>query len=305
MSNYSDSSFDETNQNNAWYKALQLIPHSSLVLDVGCSSGHFGNELVERKGCTVDGIELDPDDAKLARKILRKVWVLNVETDSLTDIGIDKYDIIYFGDVIEHLVHPIESLARIKPLLKKNGQVIFSIPNMAHVSVRLALIGGDFDYTETGLLDKTHLHFYNQKEVVRIFSAAGYKIKELDFVKKDYPKKLLQKMANVRGLTPQEGFYKAMQQTDASAFQFIGAADIAQQPTEKISMAQFGPIDMFEVFYNDTVSNYEIQVKNLQTQLDLTKKQLGYRSRHPYRVALGQARRSVGKLLKRPPQSSS
>ena len=59
---------------------------------------------------------------------------------------------------------------------------------MAHISVRLALLQGDFEYTQTGLLDKTHIHFYDQREVERVFNEAGYEITNLEFVKRTTPK---------------------------------------------------------------------------------------------------------------------
>src|SRR6185437_1634404 len=190
MSNYTNSFFSEENHNTSWYKVFHLIKDKSSVLDVGCSSGNFGHELIKRKGCVVDGIELDTGDAKIAAKKLRNVWVLNIEFDDISKIKKRAYDYVYFGDVIEHLVQPIETLKRVKSLLKPDGAVLFSIPNMGHIAVRLDLLEGNFPITETGLLDKTHLHFYTQEEVERVFGEAGYAIKNLDFVKKDYPKAL-------------------------------------------------------------------------------------------------------------------
>ena len=143
MSNYSQSSFDAAATNSSWYKASHLIPAKSSVLDIGCSSGNFGAELIKRRDCIVDGIEVEPGDAKVAQKNLRKVYLLDIEKADLSPVK-EKYDVIYFGDVIEHLVKPIETLSRVKPLLNDKGVIIFSIPNMAHISVRLALLRGDF-----------------------------------------------------------------------------------------------------------------------------------------------------------------
>ena len=73
------------------------------------------------------------------------------------------------------------------------GKLLFSIPNMGHISVRLYLLRGELDYGETGLLDKTHLHFYTLEEVQRVFAEAQLEIDHLDFVDKDYPKSLIKK----------------------------------------------------------------------------------------------------------------
>lgn len=290
MSNYSESYFDESNQNASWYKVFNLIPEKSKVLDIGCSSGNFGAVLIERKKCEVYGIEPDKQDAEEAARKLKKVWQLNVETDDLETVGIGKYDAIYFGDVIEHLVHPIDTLLRVKPLLKKGGAILFSIPNMGHIGVRLALLEGNFDYTETGLTDKTHLHFYTQKEVHRVFEEAGYKIDVLDFVSKDYPKALLKKHLEKLGLHPKDKFYKMMSATDASAFQFVGKAQPSKVRNHKLQ--NFGPIDMFESFFEDTKQNYENRIKELETKLE-------YAKAHPYRSAASHIKQKTSKANRR------
>ncbi len=289
MSNYADSHFDEKSQNTSWHKVFSFIQPQSKVLDVGCSSGNFGKVLISKKQCTVDGIELDKKDAKEAAKKLHTVRVLDIEKDSLSGLGKNEYDCIYFGDVIEHLVDPVETLKRIKTLLKNSGAVVFSIPNMGHLSVRLDLLGGKLEATETGLLDKTHLHFYTQDEVLRVFEEAGYRIDKLDFVKKDYPKQLLEKHLAKLGLKANEKFYQLMQQTDAAAFQFVGMA--VPSTIKKHKLPKFGPVDMFEKFYEDTKKNYEIEIKRLKNEIKILK----YKTAHPYRNI---ASRIKGKIRK-------
>lgn len=70
-----------------------------------------------------------------------------------------KFKYILFGDVLEHLRNPIEVLKYCKTLLSKDGKIIASIPNLMHISVVDDLLRGNFTYTETGLLDKTHINF--------------------------------------------------------------------------------------------------------------------------------------------------
>lgn len=225
MSNYSASKLENDNPNSSWYKTRNLIPDESLVLDVGCSSGNFGEELIKTKNCTVDGIEVDASDAALAQKKLRKVSVLNIETDS-GQIN-STYDVIFFGDVIEHLVHPVETLHSIQKLLKPKGSIVFSIPNMSHMLVRLAVMRGKFGYGETGLLDNTHLHYYTIAEVKRIFADAGYDIEQLDFVRRDVPLDVINEQLASIGLEANKKFEKIAQDIDAAAYQIIGRAVVA------------------------------------------------------------------------------
>jgi 2-polyprenyl-3-methyl-5-hydroxy-6-metoxy-1,4-benzoquinol methylase len=291
MSNYSESVFDESNHNTSWYKVFNLVREKTKVLDVGCSSGNFGKALIDKKQCHVDGIEIDKLDAKEASGKLDRVWILNVERDDLKQLPRNYYDYVYFGDVIEHLADPINTLKRIKPLLAKTGRVVFSIPNMGHVGVRLALLKGQFEYTETGLTDKTHLHFYTQDEVYRVFEEAGYSIENLDFVQKDYPKELLAKELKLLGLKADAGFYKKMSQPSASAFQFVGTAKPSKAVKHKLK--RFGPLDLFEKFYTDTKKNYELRIQALEKELARTKQELNHKVAHPYRSVAAHLKRKL------------
>lgn len=293
MSNYSDSHFDESNRNSSWYKVFELIPEKSKVLDIGCSSGNFGKVLIDKKECIVDGVEPDAKDAKEASSKLNKVWVLNVETDDLSKLPEGHYDFIYFGDVIEHLVNPIATLERVKPLLNKAGVVAFSIPNMGHIGVRIAILKGKFEYTETGLTDKTHYHFYTDDEVARVFAEAGYAISSVDYIYKDYPKELIQENLKQIGLTGNSDFFKLMSESGASAFQFVGTA----KPSKKVKykLKKFGPIDLFETFHEDTKKNYEEQVKKITQELDETKRLLKHKTNHPYKSVVGHIGRKIKK----------
>jgi hypothetical protein len=50
-------------------------------------------------------------------------------------------------------------------LLAPNSQIIIFIPNVAHLSIRLQLLMGSFTYTDRGIHDRTHLHFYTKKSL--------------------------------------------------------------------------------------------------------------------------------------------
>lgn len=227
MSNYSDSHF-ANDPNTPWYKVLSMIEAKSKVLDVGCSSGNFGKVLINKKQCIVDGIELDKNDAQKASNILRKVYTNNLEIEGNGFLEGKKYDVIYFGDVIEHLVNPVQTLNVLKRNLAKNGSIIYSIPNMAHMSVRLMLMRGEFEYGETGLLDKTHLHFYDKSEVERVIRDAGYQSIVFDYIKRDIPRDVLKAELDKIGLTASRTFLDNSKRVEASAYQFVGKI----QPTD-------------------------------------------------------------------------
>jgi hypothetical protein len=88
--------------------------------------------------------------------------------------GGDQFDAVVLADVLEHFRDPGRVLQRLRPLLAVGGAVVASIPNVAHGSVRLALLGGEFRYRDAGLLDRTHLRFLTRETIQDLFEAAGY-----------------------------------------------------------------------------------------------------------------------------------
>ena len=160
---------------SVYSRVISLIPAGSRVLDVGCDTGNLG-QAIKARGSSVDGIEMDPDAAAHAARKLGRVACGSVEDEKVIGSFDGPYDYIVFADVLEHLAYPERTLNGIKPLLKKGGRVIASLPNVANFRVRLGLLMGRFEYTETGILDRTHLRFFTRQTGQRLFIESGYKI---------------------------------------------------------------------------------------------------------------------------------
>jgi len=271
MSNYSDSSFSKDDPNTPWYKIFKLIEPESKVLDVGCSSGNFGEVLIKEKKCIVHGIEIDEGDFKKAKQKLTKVFDYNVETDELDGLDND-YDFIFFGDVIEHLVWPAGTLARIRSYLKDDGKLLFSVPNMTNILVRLMLLQGKFEYGRTGLLDQTHLHYYDYDFLQNVLNQAGFEIEILDPIKKDLPDKVITAELAKVGLKSTKKFEDYTRSTQASIYQFVGQAKKAN-PARSRPLEISSPIDVFQEYMDATEAHYEAEMEHLKANLQNLEKQ--------------------------------
>jgi O-antigen biosynthesis protein len=154
---------------------VELVPEEASVLEVGCATGYMSDVLVRRKGCRVAGIELDPTAAAEASAYCERVIVGDVETLDLKDhLEGERFNAVLFADVLEHLREPAAVLRRVQPFLAEGGAVVASIPNIAHISVRLALLSGEFRYRNLGLLDETHLRFFTRASIVDLFESTGF-----------------------------------------------------------------------------------------------------------------------------------
>ncbi len=158
---------------------VDLVGEDVSVLDVGCASGYLGTGLMAR-GCEVSGVEIDPEDAEKAREVLREVKVANLNDTTLDELFEPaSFDRVVFGDVLEHLLDPARALRSAVSLLKPGGAVVLSVPNVAHGSVRLALLQGRWDYTDTGLLDRTHVSFFTYESLMATLHAEGLVVTDL------------------------------------------------------------------------------------------------------------------------------
>jgi 2-polyprenyl-3-methyl-5-hydroxy-6-metoxy-1,4-benzoquinol methylase len=81
-------------------------------------------------------------------------------------------------DVLEHLKKPETILDECHDLLERDGQLIISVPNIANIAVRISLLLGEFNYTERGILDKTHLRFFTRKTARKMVESRGYQVLE-------------------------------------------------------------------------------------------------------------------------------
>ncbi len=142
---------------------IRLTGENKRVLELGCATGSTTKVLQER-GCRVVGIEIDADAAQIAEQFCERVIVADLDLLDIDEaLGDDTFDVIIAADVLEHLRNPLRVMTACLEHLRDEGEVLLSIPNIAHADARLALLRGDFDYQWCGILDETHMRFFTRR----------------------------------------------------------------------------------------------------------------------------------------------
>ena len=141
---------------------LSLVPAGCRrVINVGCAEGATGAKLKERaRDTNVTGIEFDERMAAVARERLDRVIVADA-TVALTKLAAagEEFDLVFCGDVLEHLTDPWETLRTIRKICP-DGYLIVRLPNVAHIStIRTLVFDHYWPYRERGIHDRTHLRF--------------------------------------------------------------------------------------------------------------------------------------------------
>jgi glycosyltransferase involved in cell wall biosynthesis len=145
------------------------------VLDLGCSGGLFA-EQVRALGHTVTGV--DYIEVEGVRERTDRFFLADLNHGLPDGIG-DDYNVVVAGDVIEHLSRPERVLEEIRTVLRPDGQLLLSVPNIGHWYSRARVALGTFDYDRRGILDETHLRFFSRASLRRTVRDAGYDLLEL------------------------------------------------------------------------------------------------------------------------------
>lgn len=166
MSYYSNINVDLLNAINAPPKK---------VLEIGCGEGWFGKKVKELyPDCTYHGVELFPDAAKVADNNIDGVLIGNIEEQQVMDAIQSGYDLLVFGDVLEHLIDPWATLKLLRSKAADQSTCVACIPNVAHWSMIARLLAGQWTYEDAGLLDRTHLRFFTVETMIKMFQDADW-----------------------------------------------------------------------------------------------------------------------------------
>jgi 2-polyprenyl-3-methyl-5-hydroxy-6-metoxy-1,4-benzoquinol methylase len=157
---------------------LASNPHQA-ILELGCGSGGTARAVrAANKAGRYVGVELMADAAKLAEGAVDQIIIGDVEHLELGSLA-DQFDVLIVSEVLEHLVDPWATVHRLVACLKPGAAVFASSPNIAHWHVLTKLFLGRFDYSEAGVMDRTHLRWFTPESYRAMFEAAGVEVKSV------------------------------------------------------------------------------------------------------------------------------
>jgi 2-polyprenyl-3-methyl-5-hydroxy-6-metoxy-1,4-benzoquinol methylase len=155
---------------------VQLYAGEAMVLDIGCGSGALGGKLKSiNQRAIVYGIDVSQRAAQDASNVLDRFDLVDLDNHELPDYG-TKFGLIILADILEHLKRPDLLMLQLHRHLTDEGSVLVSIPNVAHFSMRMMLLYGEFEYTSIGILDRTHLRFFTPKTFRQFVEQCGFNI---------------------------------------------------------------------------------------------------------------------------------
>jgi SAM-dependent methyltransferase len=151
------------------------------VLDVGCGSGVFGSALKARNGAAllrVTGLTLSQTEADSAKHHLDEVIVVDLNSLKAELVGLRRYDCIVCSHVLEHVIDPAAVLTELQRGLKPGGFMVVALPNVLFWRQRLQFLLGRFRYADGGLMDRTHLRFFDWKSATELLERVNLRVIE-------------------------------------------------------------------------------------------------------------------------------
>jgi 2-polyprenyl-3-methyl-5-hydroxy-6-metoxy-1,4-benzoquinol methylase len=173
---------------NEGFRVIKELNFNKIsMLDLGCGNGEF-SELIQKNFCA-DITCLDYADQHLQR--VKKLGFNTIKCNFDIDTEVEefkvkyqkKFDIVVCFEVIEHIFDVDLLLSTIHNVLKENGFVIISTPNIAYIGFRLySLFRGNVPVCEGH-----HIRFFNKKRLTQFLVLNGFDhIKDYSFGQGSY-----------------------------------------------------------------------------------------------------------------------
>jgi SAM-dependent methyltransferase len=143
------------------------------ILDLGCSSGRFG-ELLRLSGHYVIGVDAVKFDGVGDR--LDGFVEADLNQGLPSQVG-DGFDVVVGADVFEHLIEPSALLSQLRSVLTPRGVIMASVPNIAHWYPRLKVLMGQFDYERRGIFDSGHVRFFTRASFEKMAKGADMRVR--------------------------------------------------------------------------------------------------------------------------------
>jgi methionine biosynthesis protein MetW len=157
--------------------ALKMLENGEKLLDVGCGNGNLGY-FAKNNYSKIYGIDLSDIALKTARKrglIAKKINV----NDEKIPFSNNFFDAVVCLDVIEHVFEPRTLVEEISRVIKKDGILIISIPNIRYWKHILKLVfQGKFPKTadDSEHWDGGHLHYFTSYDIEKLLKKYSFKI---------------------------------------------------------------------------------------------------------------------------------
>jgi 2-polyprenyl-3-methyl-5-hydroxy-6-metoxy-1,4-benzoquinol methylase len=154
-----------------------MVGENHKVLDLGCNFGQLGKLLIE-KGNEVHGIDISPKAVECSKSLGIMAKVGNLE--ETIDFENQSFDVVVAMEVIEHILDTDFLLYEIYRVLKTEGRLIITTPNMASLGKRILLLLGRNPYMESSYTYPNgavgHIRFFTKDSLISFLKYKKFRV---------------------------------------------------------------------------------------------------------------------------------
>ncbi len=158
---------------------LTMCDWKGHVLELGCGKGLMA-KTCKNMGYDVKWLGMDISKKSLDAAVSNLDLAIQADASFLPLNRKFLFDRIVCGDFLEHLPYPWQTLSTLRQLIKPEGFLLVSVPNIGHWLVVEDLLSGRWDETPSGVFCVTHLRFGTKKTWERWLKESGWKIVRID-----------------------------------------------------------------------------------------------------------------------------
>lgn len=165
-------------------RVVRMVGENKRVMEVGAGPGSITKLLTSVAKCRVTALEIDSEAIKKLTPFCERVYQVDLNNPRWHE-AVERnggFDVVVAADVLEHVYEPLTVLKAMTGFLSEHGYMVISVPHVGHSAVHACLLDEDFEYSDFGLLDRTHIRFFGIKNIQKLFEDAGMKIVHAEFV---------------------------------------------------------------------------------------------------------------------------
>jgi 2-polyprenyl-3-methyl-5-hydroxy-6-metoxy-1,4-benzoquinol methylase len=152
----------------------KLVGRNKRVLDVGCYDGTIG-EVLAKNNNDVYGVEISIKAIKQAK--LKNIEVCIVDIDRGLPFCNDVFDVVFAGEIIEHVLDVDFFLDEIKRVLAPGGYLVLTTPNLASLGRRMLLLLGKSPFIDVSLSGGAgHVRYFVKDSLVNLLKNHGFEL---------------------------------------------------------------------------------------------------------------------------------
>jgi len=141
-------------------------------LDIGPGTGRFVQFLKNENANLICAADISTEALKCCEKYIDGSQKIDIEHESL-QFGDNSFDVIISFEVLEHLREPDNYISEIIRVAKNDALVLVSLPNITSLISRVRMLFGLLPVAIAS--DKTHVSFYRQKDIIKLFDEKNLK----------------------------------------------------------------------------------------------------------------------------------